>query len=70
MNDNTLEISSDVRAQAFQTMNEESRETLARRRFSPEKIDIFNGSHTSFEALHEYRFLKDTEAERMLRNYQ
>ena len=66
MDDNTLEITSDVRAQALQTMNEESRETLARRRFSPEKIDIFNASHTSLEALNEYRFLKDTEAERML----
>ncbi len=66
MEDNTLKIPSDVRAQALQTMNEDSRETLARRRFSPEKIDIFNASHTSLETLNEYRFLKDTEAERML----
>ncbi len=37
-----------------------------RKRFSPEKIDIFNGTYTCLEALDEYRFLKDTEAERML----
>ncbi|WP_319574457.1 6-phosphofructokinase [uncultured Desulfobacter sp.] len=66
MKDNTLNIPSDVWAQALKTMNEDSRETLARRRFSPEKIDIFNASHTSLEALNEYRFLKNTEAERML----
>jgi len=66
MNDNTLNIPSDVRAKALQIMNEDSMETQSRRRFSPEKIDIFNASHTSLETLNEYRFLKDTEAERML----
>lgn len=66
MEDNTLKIPSDVGEQTLQTMNEDSREILARRRFSPEKIDIFNASHTCLETLNEYRFLKDTEAERML----
>src|SRR6056297_515220 len=66
MEDSTLKIPSDVRAQALQTMNVDSRENLARRRFSPEKIDIFNASYTSLETLTEYRFLKNTEAERML----
>ena len=66
MEDNTLKIPSNVWAQALQTMNEDSRETLARRRFSPERIEIFNASHTSLEALNEYCFLKNIEAERML----
>lgn len=66
MEDNTLNISSDVQAQVLEAMNKDSREILARKRFSPGKIDIFNASHTCLEALDEYRFLKDTEAERML----
>ncbi|WP_320041360.1 6-phosphofructokinase [uncultured Desulfobacter sp.] len=66
MEDNILKINADVRTQANEIMNEYSGETLARKQFSPEKIDIFNASHTCLEALEEYRFLKDTEAERML----
>ncbi|MBP9599607.1 MAG: 6-phosphofructokinase [Desulfobacter sp.] len=66
MDENTLKIPSDVRAKALQTMNEESMDNVARKRFSPEKIEIFNGSLTSLQTLNEYRFLKDTEAERML----
>ena len=54
MEDNTLNIPSGVRAQALKTMNEDSRENLARTRFFPEKIDIFNASHTSLEALNEF----------------
>ncbi len=61
-----MEILGNVSAQVREIINEESRETLARRRFSPEKIEIFNASHTCLEILDEYRFVKDTEAERML----
>ncbi|MCG8550304.1 MAG: 6-phosphofructokinase [Desulfobacterales bacterium] len=66
MEESTLKIDADVRTQAIEIMNEYSGEILARKRFSPGKIDIFNASHTCLEALDEYRFLKDTEAERML----
>ena len=66
MEETTLKLPLDVPVQALQMMNEDSKETLARRQFSPEKIEIFNASHTCVKALDEYRFLKNTEAERML----
>ena len=56
----------DTLEQARQIMSEDSRQAQDRRLFSPRKIEIFNSSHTCLEALDEYRFLNNCEAERML----
>jgi len=51
---------------ASHVMSDDSMETLARRSFTPRKIDIFNHKFSALESREQYRFIKDTEAERML----
>ncbi len=64
--DNTRQIAESVLEEARRTMNEDSRQAQERRKFSPRKIDIFNASYSCLESLSEYRFLNNSEAERML----
>ncbi|MEH0022055.1 MAG: 6-phosphofructokinase [Desulfobacter sp.] len=51
---------------ARHAMSDDSMETLARRSFSPRKIDIFTNPYSSLESRDQYHFIKDTEAERLL----
>ncbi|MCG8632771.1 MAG: 6-phosphofructokinase [Desulfobacterales bacterium] len=51
---------------ACHAMSDDSMETLARRSFSPKKIEIYNDRYSSLESRDQYHFIKDTEAERML----
>ena len=51
---------------ACRVMSDDSMETLARRSFSPKKIDMFNHAYSSLESRDQYQFIKDTEAERLL----
>ncbi|MDD9304631.1 MAG: 6-phosphofructokinase [Desulfobacter sp.] len=51
---------------ACHVMSDDSMDTLARRSFSPKKIDIFNTQYSTLESRKQYQFIKDTEAERML----
>ncbi len=51
---------------ARQIMSDDSMETLSRRSFLPKKIEIFNAPYSALGAREEYRFIKDTEAERLL----
>ncbi len=51
---------------ACHAMSDDSMDTLARRSFSPKKLDIYSGKYSSLESRDQYQFIKDTEAERML----
>jgi len=51
---------------ARQIMSDNSMETLSRRSFQPKKIQSFNASFSTLNNRDEYRFIKDTEAERLL----
>ncbi|WDP88679.1 MAG: 6-phosphofructokinase [Desulfobacter sp.] len=51
---------------ASHVMSDDSMDTLARRSFSPRKIDMFNRRYSTLASREAYRFIKDTEAERLL----
>ena len=66
MGSHTETVSKGVLEAARHVMSNDSMETLARRSFTPKKIDIFNSDFSILESREQYRFINDTEAERML----
>ncbi len=51
---------------ASRVMLDDSMETLARRSFSPRKIDLFNRNYSTLASKERFRLIKDIEAERLL----
>ncbi len=59
LNDALMEAASHV-------MSDDSMDTLARRSFSPRKIDMFNRNYSTLTSRAEFQFIKNMEAERLL----